>query len=495
MKPATIGRLKRLVHALPRQLASVKLGSFLIIAIFAFTLVAVFYPATIVVGFVRGIGQTLALADLEQVRELSFQERFESPPFIVLIAVLSLSLCFSLYFRVKSELRRWRSARDATLHDAALQPPTGLVGAVVASIEQELKLRGYQTHVACADGAWKVHGNKGGSGVWGSLLFHVGILLVLAAVVLSTSASFKASVKLTEGQSFDARVDQYGMQQAGRWYQPAAQPLTFRLVRVEPDHEVKGATTLASIVEPTLEGKSTRFSTPAPVYISNGLRHAGVTIHQGRETGYAPLVMVEDATGKRLLEGYTRLATMAGAEKESYLDRVDIKDKDVRIEFELLPDAVYRNGVYLNRSGAIKNSVLHVIVREHGKPVFDEFIPVTRDFTAGGYTVFFGDVRRWSQLEVVDEPAVPVLIAATLLGSLGLLLRLLRVRRRMLVVLPAAEVNHAVAFDVAGSSEKFQRMFEEELVSLRAALAQRLASLDEPAGGNPPLLGGTPASG
>ena len=477
MKPALFGRLKQSMHAIPRQLASVKLGAMLIIAIFAFTLVAAFFPATVAVGFVRSIGQALALENISRVGELSFQERFESPPFILLIAVLSLSLCFSLYFRIRGELKRWRSARDATLHDAALQPRTGLVGAVVASIEQELKLRGYQTHVACADGAWKVHGNKGGSGVWGSVLFHVGILLVLAAVMLGATASFRAIVMLTEAEVFDARTDRYLVKQAGRWYKPPPQPLNFRLVKVDPDYESNGATTEASIVQPMLEGKISRFFTPTPVYISHGLHHAGVTIHQGRETGYAPQVMIDDAAGKRLFEGYPRLTTLTGPEKRSYIDRIDIKDKDARVELELYPDAVFRNGAYLNRSGAKKNPVLHVIVREHGKPVFDEFIPITREATAGGYTVFFGDVRRWSQIDVVDEPAVPVLIAATLLGSLGLLLRLLSVRRRIVVSLPAAEVNHAVAFDVTGSSEKFQRMFEEELDALRTALSGRLATL------------------
>ncbi len=483
MNPATIGRLKRFIHTVPRRLASVKLGLMLIIALFAFTLVAAFFPATVATEFVRRIGQTLALENLTRASALSFQERFESPPFILLIGVLSLSLCFSLYFRIRGELKRRRDYA-ALAQGAGRQARSGPAGAALAAVEQELKRRGYRTHAAGMAGAWQVHGNKGGAGVWGSLLFHVGILLVLAAVVLSTSASFRASVKLTEGQAFDARVDQYGTQRAGRWYAPAAQPLTFRLIRVEPEYEVNGATTPASIVEPTLEGKSTRFSVPAPVYISNGLRHAGVTIHQGREFGYAPLVMVDDAAGKRLLDGYVQLATMAGAEKESYLDRVDIKDKDVRIEFELLPDAVYRNGVYLSRSGAKKNPVLHVVVREHGKVALDQFIPITRDVTEGGYTVFFGGVRRWSQIDVVDAPGVPVLMAATLLGSLGLALRLLSVRRRIVVSLRLADRDQAVAFDVTGSSEKFPRLFEEELETLRAALSGRLATLAGPTGGS-----------
>lgn len=483
MKPTTTGGLKRFIHAIPRQLASVKLGAMLVIAIFAFTLVAAFFPAKEAVGFVRSLGKALALENLSTVSELSFQERFESPPFILIIIALSLSLCFSLYYRIKSELKRLRAQAPVPTHDGS-QQRNGLAGAAVTAVEQELQRRGYHTHAACAAGSWKIHASKGGSGVWGSVLFHVSILLVLGAVVLSTSASFRASVKLTEGQAFDARVDPYGTQSAGRWYVPASQPLTFRLARVEPDYELNGASTIASMVEPTLAGKSSRFSPPVPVYISHGLRHAGVTIHQGKETGFAPLVMIEDATGKRVLEGYTRLATMASPEKESYQDYVDIAGKAVRAEFELFPDAAYRDGAYLSKSAAPKNPVLHVVLRERGQIVFDQFIRLTATASGGGYAVFFGNLRRWSQLDMSDAPGVPVLLAATLLGSLGLALRLLRVRRRILVALPKVDQGEgpSVVFDLSGSSEKFQRTFDEELGTIRAALAPRLATLAKAVG-------------
>lgn len=486
MKPAASARLTRLLRDLAHRLASARLGSALIIAVFAFALVAAFFPYNEAAGFVRRIGQALELENLSRVGEIGYQERFESPPFLLLIGLLSLSLCFSLYFRVRAEVRRWRAARQERARSAVRRLPGGRAGAALAMAGQELRRRGYRSHAAGAAGHWKVHAEKGGGGVWGSVLFHVAILLVLAAVVLSATASFKGSIKLTEWEAFDARVNRFGEQHAGRWYTPSAQPLTLRLIRVEPDYEVDGAPTAASFVEPTLEGKSSRFFPPVPVYINHGLRHAGVTVHQGRDTGYAPLVMVEDAAGKRLLEGYTQLATMASEEHETFADYVEIKDKDVRIEMELLPDAAYRNGAYVSRSAANKNPVLHVIVREHGKPVLDEFIPMTREASAGGYTVFFGGLRRWSRLEVSSAPGVPLLMAATLAGALGLVLRLLWVRRRIVVSLREADQGRCVAFDVTGSSEKFPRQFEEELDALRAALSKRLAVPDEPANAHPP---------
>jgi len=470
VRAGTSERLPRLIPAIPRRLASIKVGSLLIVALLAFALAAAFFPGIEAAGFVRRVGQALDLDGLSRASALTFQERFESPPFIALVFILSLSLCFSLFFRIRAELRRRRSERAALGREAGGQRPDGPAGAAVTAVEQVLRQRGYRARFACAPGAWKVRGAKGDVGVWGSVLFHIGILLIMAAVVLSTSASFEASVKLTEGQAFDARVDKYGVRKAGRWYSPPARPLTFRLKRVEPDFDVDGAATVASIVEPTLEGRASRFLEPSPVYISHGMRYAGMTIHQGRAIGYAPLVVVLDAASKPLLQGYLQLTTVEGAEGASYMDYFALKDKDARIDLELLPDAVYRDGAYVSRSGALKSPVLHAIVRENGKPVLDQFITVTRNVSAGGYTVFFGGVRRWSQLDISDAPGVPVLVAGSLLGLLGLALRLLYVRRRVVITLRQPDRARAVEVDVSGSSERFKRLFEEELDAIRATL-------------------------
>ena len=45
--------------------------------------------------------------------------------------------------------------------------------------------------------------------------------------------------------------------------------------------------------------------------------------------------------------------------------------------------------------------------------------------------------------------------------------------------------GQAQTFELTGSSEKFQRTFENELDSIRAALAEQLATLAGPAGSHP----------
>jgi len=63
-----------------------------------------------------------------------------------------------------------------------------------------------------------------------------------------------------------------------------------------------------------------------------------------------------------------------------------------------------------------------------------------------------------------------VLVAGSLLGLLGLALRLLYVRRRVVITLRQPDRARAVEVDVSGSSERFKRLFEEELDAIRATL-------------------------
>ena len=462
-----------------RRIGSLKLGLALMGAILVFTLCAAFYPSSEIVGFVRSAGRSLGLENVAGVGSLSFQERFESAPFLLLFMALNLILCCSLYFRIRGELIRARAVRARRSQTAAARAPGGPVGPAITIAEEELRQRGYRTEVIRSAGALQVIGSRGNRGFWGSVLLHLSILLVSAAVVLGRFASFSASIHLTEGQAFDARTDRYGVLQAGAWYSPPPEPLTFRVARIEPQHRVNGSTTVATVVEPTVEGKATRFFPPVPVYLNHGLRHAGVTIHQGANIGYAPQLVLEDAEGKNLIAGFLRLTTSTSPANGSEIHRDFVEPRrGLRVVLELLPDAVYRNGVYSARSSEPRNPVLHVTVQEDKTALFDRFVPMQGTATEAGYTVHFDGLRRWSQIDVVDDPAPIFLVAATLLGSLGLGLRLLCVRRRVVVSLRCVE--HEVMFDLSGSTEKFHRTFEEELSALRAALAARLAAPTTP---------------
>lgn len=485
--PSSTG-LVSLARSLPRRLASLKAGLLLLVLIFAFALVAAFTPAGPLLGLVQGIGQFLALDSIVRVGTLDFKDRFQSPVFILLAGLMGLSLCLSLYFRLRAEFRRLRAEAAWVVAAKAAAEAAPEQGAAfeeaIGRVSQELRQRGYRTELAWPTGAPEIHGIKGGSGVWGSLLFHASILLVYVAVVLSIFASFSASLNLTEEQEFDARVDRYGTQKAGPWYSPPPQPLTFKLLKVDPDYAVKGELTTAAIIEPTEAGKATRFSPKVPLYTGNGLRHAGLTIHQGKETGFAPLIQVWDPQGKTLIEGYMSLATALTPDKKTvFRDLFEVPDRDIRVEVELLPDAVYRDGAYSSVSEALNRPILHAVLLKQGKVVLEQHIIVGESAIANGYLFHFGGVRRWAQIDISSDPAPPLLLAGMLTGSIGLAMRLLWVRRRVVVSL--RQENQSVVFDLTGSSEKFPSTFKEDLAVLRTALAQRLAAPAGAAGGSP----------
>jgi len=239
---------------------------------------------------------------------------------------------------------------------------------------------------------------------------------------------------------------------------------------------VNGASTIATFVEANVNGVATQI----PIYVNHGLVLGGRTIHQGAKIGYSPLVVLETEGGEQLLNGFTRLATHTMNGGEIYKDFIEIPEKHLRVECEFLPEGVLDSHSPPARSGTGKAPVLHLVMRQRDVVILDEFIPRGRTISISGYRAHFADVRRWSQLDVADDPGPMVLIVGSLLAALGLALRLLVTRRRVVVSL--RRVNNAVMFDLDGSTEKFQQAFEEELASLRAAIAVVFASAK---GGDP----------
>lgn len=473
MKSTLNSSVRRFITTLSHRVASIRFGMILLVVVTAFTLVAAFYPVKDGVQFTKDIAQFLMGEDATGITSISFQDHFKSTEFVLLVGLVSLSLFLSLSFRIKSEFNRWRKRRLSWMpHHYSIRQAANPHAALV---ERELKRRGYRVAVVADHQRAEIRGSKGQAGVWGSILFHASVLLILLGVALSTFASFEASVGLTEGQTFDSQTDRYGVQKSGSLYPSSSPHLSMRLVRVEPEYLVNGATTVASIIESSVGGRVERF----PVYINHGASLGGKTIHQGFKTGYSPLIVIERQDGQALLNGYTRLATVAVGGKELYRDFIEFPDRNLRAEFEFFPNVIDTirdefslNGSYEHRSSNLNNPVLRVALLDNGKTIFDQHLLIGSSAPAGGYTISFADVRRWTQIDVSDDPGQTVLILGSLFGAIGLALRLVCVRRRVVVIINS--LHSRILFDVSGSAEKFQETFKEDLSSLRLAISEQL---------------------
>lgn len=463
MIPANL--TKRIIY----KLASTKTALLLIILLAAFCAVAAFSPEIVTKQFTKDIAEFLATSSQFE-SSLDFTDRFQSLGMALLLVSIALSLLVSVTLRIKGELRRMRLEKQRT-YTQPLEPESRERVYAVADI---LERHRYRTVARSSPAQAVIVGIKGGAGTWGSILLHGSLLVLLLGIVLSTHMSFEGVVALTEGELFESNSSRYLHQEAGRFYSAPAEQFSMRLVKVTPNYIVNGASTTASTVDFISKGKAVQ----APVYINNGFTVARRAIHQGIKTGFSPYVLVAKSDGTPLLDGFVRLANRSQGDIRVHRDFLDLPDEALRVELELLPDAVYRGSQYLSRSDKLKNPVLHIRLKSGREILADQYLRNGHLVAAGKYVIGFGETRRWSQFEISHNPGIPVLIFGVLMAAIGLVLRLLFVRREVMVVLHS-EQGRAL-FEISGKTEKFKETFKEEMHSLQVAITVTLSQISEP---------------
>ncbi len=446
------------------KLSSVRVGFFLLALLPISSVVFSFFPTSQIDGFSKFVSMFSLMSKIQPEATISFQERFESPVFITLIVVLSFSLATSIFFRTKAEFLRMR--HNQLLLPISESPESQHFHDTLPIVLKTLREYGYKPSVKSLEEQITIVGERGDNGTFGSILFHTALLVIIAGVALSSVASFRGSISLTEGQEFDCGRDSFGYEQRGTFYRVPQENLNLRLVRVEPEYAVHGATTLATIVA----GNSV--NQEIPIYINHGIIRAKREIHQGTQTGFSPAIYITQSNGDVLFKGFVRLASIHENGNNHHRDFLMFPELDLRIEFEFLPDAALRNGRIISRSQDLVNPLLRVSVNRGSSRSEDQWIPAGSAAQVGQFTLSFPEVRRWSQFDVVDDPGKNVMLLGVILGSIGLALRLLCVRKRIIVSLKLH--NMRIIIEVKGTTEKFPAEFESELASFQTTLKMLL---------------------
>ncbi len=456
------------------NLRSIKIGFFLLVLLTTLSVAFSFFPTDDRESLSPYVIAFSMVNEARPESSISFQPRFESPPFLLLVTLLSASLATSVFLRLRAELCRRRNRRRLSLLPATRPPGAGCSHDPLGAVLDLLQQRRYKTRVKRTAEHIIIRGEKGSYGIVGSLLFHANLLIILLGVALSSLGSFRGSVSLTEGQQFDSGRDAYGYTEDGPFYTPPAERLTFRLDRIEPEYMVNGASTVASFLSNTDLEES--------VFMNHKISLAGREIHQGAETGFSPNLRIS-RNGEILFDGFLRLAALHAGESISHRDFLNLPGTGCRIEFEFLPDAVFRNGEFDSRSERVNNPLLRVSVNNGNESTVSRWMPIGDAVSVNGFEIFFPGVRRWSQIDIVDDPGKNIMLAGVILGSLGLVLRFFCVRKQVSVTLDI--LNPGSVVRVNGSSEKFPAEFRSELASLRLELRLLLlqSARKESAGG------------
>ena len=309
---------------------------------------------------------------------------------------------------------------------------------------------------------------RGSAGPWGSILFHLGLVLVFAGAIISTLCSFSAMFALTAGESAFLGAERLRLvSNAPLATHGALRETRVTLLEFDRMHRLGTSTTPSSLL--LVEQHEARVQ--GHVYVNNALDMDGTVIHQGDLWGYAAGLHITGANDSVVFSGFLRIATDLSEREVRFRDSVRLSDGAL-LHVAFFPDADSSGGSVENRSLEARRPLLLGSLRTRSGETHRFGIRPDGEEHAGNYTIAFPMLRFWSQYTVGVDPGIPLLAAGGVACVLGLLLRMLF--RYTCVFVTLAPSNDGTSVTVRGLHEKSDTA-SEEVREITDALAESLA--------------------
>jgi len=338
----------------------------------------------------------------------------------------------------------------------------------------------------------------------GNLVFHFSLLLILVGAALGGLVGYRGTAVVVEGETFANTVTQYDDLSPGRLYDPADLPPfsvaldDFEAVFEEERGSQRGIARDFTAVVTYRESPDDDERTTT-IKVNEPLQLGGAKLHLLGH-GYAPIFTVEDGDGDIVFQGpvpflpQDKNFTSAGVVKvpDAVPEQLGFQGfflPTAIIDTELGPTSAFPGALNpavvllawrgdLGIDAGIPQSVYQLDLDNMDK-VTDDGQPVSQILGAGdilelpdglGRITYDGYVT-WINLQVSDNPGLPVLLTGSVLAMVSVSLSLF-VRRRRLWFRVAADAGAGTVVDVAGLDRAHGGDLADELDALVRRLGE-----------------------
>ncbi len=327
---------------------------------------------------------------------LQLQSLIASPYFLILPLLIFLSTAACTARRSRSGARK----EGGFLHEASGASDMGPeeIGALLASERWRVTRSG-----------GSVTADKGSFGFWGSIVFHLGLLLIFVAVVISSLTQFNAELLLTEG--FPVRLGRDTFVKIYKGNGLASLPPATVLLRKftsEYENDVYEKDFAAHLL---IDGKEREVHVNRPADIGD----FQIALHR---FGFAPSFRITDSTGKEILNATINLV-LAGGQEDSF--RIPGTPYEVQARF--FPDFATEGKRIGSRTPVPNNPVFLLRVTEQGRETGEGLIGLNRTETIGGLTITFDGLNYWADMIVSRDYGLWFFAGSVFLIVLGLAVR------------------------------------------------------------------------
>lgn len=256
---------------------------------------------------------------------------------------------------------------------------------------------------------------KGNIGFWGSILFHLGLLLLIAGLFINAGFGERAGFSITEGQVFNSELSGFQIHEKG--------VLHFS----DENFSIKAELTQVSppiiedrlIVQP-LQAKlkiSEPVDTTLKIQLGNASYINSYRIHAS-SWGYSPGIIIKNKDGHEILSSYVRLASISTDQMRKGKDHIMLSPvEDLKLEYDPKSTELDINGV----KRELRNLSLKLM--SHHQLVDSLSLHQGMVGYLGDYSIKFIDLRHWAEFDAAMVPNLLIIYICMAMGIVGLFLR------------------------------------------------------------------------
>ncbi len=304
---------------------------------------------------------------------------------------------------------------------------------------------------------------KGFLGIWGSVVIHLGLIIVILGGFISTGFKMTGYMTLMEGE---VRRD------IGADYEVISEAPFFKII----GHRGYGIGLKQQQRVLNQEGKVdyiisdiTLFKENDPI-VEKPVERGKPLVYQGmglyeKNAGFVPLVTITDSGGKEIYKGFLFMET-THAFSESIYQRKDfsVPGTSFVLNIRFYPDILIKDNKISTRKSSLGNPGLEVTVTQNGQKLAQGVIKRGEKVSFAGNSLSFDEVRHWTGLEIVYDPGAGILFAGFWITGLGLIWFYLWNYKKLQVKF--ATVSTGLQIEVAYYCLRYRKMFIDEVKTL-----------------------------
>lgn len=324
-------------------------------------------------------------------------------------------------------------------------------------------------------GGWRVDDTKpegvmafqGEPGFWGSTIFHIGMLIILAGMVMSMLSRSSSGFTITEGETIDLMTP--GVIQSEASYLGVLKvPLRLTLKQFNADY-VGGEHPVDYRALLWAEGAG---RTPGEllVQVNRSFRCNDADIFLDKY-GYAPRFVLTKEDGTVLSDYHYTISA-----REGKTDTFEMPEAGLMVTAQLFPNFQLNEGnTVKNVSQEPKNIGVLLTIAKEGRVVVDRaFVPLAKKVHFEGRTLQFAGWKYWAHFGISRDLGVPWILVGFLALVGGLILRFSFPDRMVWVKITGSTSGSRGGSCVAvgGHGGHFPAMFRDELKRLADEMAK-----------------------